>query len=488
MNLTVCARIVSSLFYLYKERENMRLKIGLLSVYFGLFDDAMPGDFRKSRESYASEVKNLLEQYGDVVFPGLVDSEDKATTAAKIFEEAKPDLIVFAPSMAAPPSYGWTVVENFPEIFILALGAQEHPTIPDDYDTEQATKRSLPVGLVMFTNVLARNNRRFASILGNLQSDDLTKELTAVLKGVSAAKAVTENNFLVIGKPIEGYIDVEASSSDLANLNVSTVEINKSTLNRKFKKVSEEKIHERVEKIRSSFSSGEVDDATLNRSTRLTLAIEEICYENHIRGGSFNCHGDVFRFNAEIGVTACLAVTELAKNNLSFACTGDLPAGLALTIGKEISGSSLYCELYQLDIEANWLLVANGGEGDTSIHGEKEEISLIPEDHYMGENGPGVAVAFDIKKGPSTLLSLTPISKPKESWRLIVAEGDIIDSRHVKMEGPNGMFRFNSGEVKESYAKWCDLGATHHAALIPGLRKKEIDIAAATLGIEVAFV
>ena len=63
----------------------MRLKIGLLSVYFGLFDDAMPGDFRKSRESYASEVKNLLEQYGDVVFPGLVDSEDKATTAAKIF-------------------------------------------------------------------------------------------------------------------------------------------------------------------------------------------------------------------------------------------------------------------------------------------------------------------------------------------------------------------------------------------------------------------
>lgn len=106
----------------------------------------------------------------------------------------------------------------------------------------------------------------------------------------------------------------------------------------------------------------------------------------------------------------------------------------------------------------------------------------------MGENGPGVAVAFDIKKGPSTLLSLTPMSKPQESWRLIVAEGEIIDSHHTGMEGPNGMFRFDSGEVRSCYAKWCDMGATHHAALIPGHGKKELTIAAATLGIEIKFV
>jgi L-arabinose isomerase len=466
----------------------MRLKIGLLSVYFGLFDDAMPGDFRKSREKYTNEVKAFLDQFGDVTFPGLIDSEEEAESAAKIFKEAELDLIVFAPSMAAPPSYGWIAVKDIPETFIVALAAQEYSNVPDDYDTEQATKRSLPVGLVMFTNVLARNDRRFTSVLGTLDNKDLSDELESIFKGISAAKSVTGNNFLIIGKPIKGYIDVEASLSDLDNLNVNTVEINKNILNREYKKISKEKINLRSKKIRSDFSTKGLDDETLENSTRLTLAIEEICTKNQIRGGAFNCHGDVFRFNPEIGVTACLAVTELAKKNLSFACTGDLPAGIALTIGKEISGSSLYCELYQLDIEENWLLVANGGEGDTSIHGGKEEITLLPEDHYMGENGPGVAVAFDIKKGPSTLLSLTPISKPQESWRLIVAEGEIIDSRHTGMEGPNGMFRFNSGEVKKSYAQWCDMGATHHAALIPGVKRKAINTAAAALGIEVKFV
>ena len=213
----------------------MRLKIGLLSVYFGLFDDAMPGNFRESRENFSNELENFLAQFGEVTFPGLIDSEEKAEDAARVFKEAQLDLIIFAPSMAAPPSYGWIAIKDIPEIFIVALGAQEYSTVPDDYDTEQATKRSLPVGLVMFTNVLARNNRNFISILDTLDSKDLLDNLLPVFKGVSAAKTVTENNFLTIGKPIKGYIDVEASQSELERINVTAVEISKNSLNRKFK-------------------------------------------------------------------------------------------------------------------------------------------------------------------------------------------------------------------------------------------------------------
>ena len=77
--------------------------------------------------------------------------------------------------MAAPPSYAWIAIKDIPETFIVALAAQEYSTVPDDYDTEQATKRSLPVGLVMFTNVLSRNNRNFISILDTLNSKDLIK-------------------------------------------------------------------------------------------------------------------------------------------------------------------------------------------------------------------------------------------------------------------------------------------------------------------------
>ena len=97
----------------------MRLKIGLLSVYFGLFDDAMPGNFRESRENFSNELENFLAQFGEVTFPGLIDSEEKAEDAARVFKEAQLDLIIFAPSMAAPPSYAWIAIKDIPETFIV---------------------------------------------------------------------------------------------------------------------------------------------------------------------------------------------------------------------------------------------------------------------------------------------------------------------------------------------------------------------------------
>ena len=73
------------------------------------------------------------------------------------------DVIVFAPTMAAPPSYGWEAIRNLPHVPLVAVGAQELEEVPDDYATEEATRRSLPVGLVMFTNALVRVGRPFIS-------------------------------------------------------------------------------------------------------------------------------------------------------------------------------------------------------------------------------------------------------------------------------------------------------------------------------------
>jgi hypothetical protein len=36
------------------------------------------------------------------------------------------------------------------------------------------------------------------------------------------------------------------------------------------------------------------------------------------------------------------------------------------------------------------------------------------------------------------------------------------------MRGPNGMFRFDSGDVAEATSRWIASGATHHNALRPG--------------------
>ena len=147
-----------------------------------------------------------------------------------------------------------------------------------------------------------------------------------------------------------------------------------------------------------------------------------------------------------------------------------------------MAGAALYCELYQLDFPGNWVLVANGGEGDLAIRAQESPVRLLPEDHYMGDHGPGTAVAFELAKGPATLISMSP-AETTGGWVLVGAEGEILDSKHHRMEGPNGMFRFGSGPVEESFTRWCEAGATHHAAVLPGRHGDILRLTARMLGI-----
>ena len=85
-------------------------------------------------------------------------------------------------------------------------------------------------------------------------------------------------------------------------------------------------------------------------------------------------------------------------------------------------------------------------------------------------------------------MSLTPAAEAVGGWILVAAEGEIIGARHRQMEGPNGMFRFSAAPVAEAYQAWCQAGATHHAALVPGTRQSDLQCVADLLGIELAAV
>ena len=83
-----------------------QLRIGLLSVYFGLFDDAMPAEFREGRERFSEKLRSLLSLHGEVTYPGLVDSEAAGETASEAFAKAQ------APFSGPKHGHGRSQAEN----------------------------------------------------------------------------------------------------------------------------------------------------------------------------------------------------------------------------------------------------------------------------------------------------------------------------------------------------------------------------------------
>jgi L-arabinose isomerase len=462
-------------------------RIGQLSVYFGLFDEAMPPEFRQDREALANRFTKFLSAGGEVVYPGVVDSDEAGRRANEVFAREQVEVVVFVPAMAAPPSYGWEAISGL-DVPVISVAAQELTSIPDVYTTEEGTQRSTLVGLVMFTNVMAREGKPMVTLVGRLESEEFAVKVAETVRAAALANRLRGARVGAIGPPIGGYLDVEATPEEVGRLGLEMVSISKEELDTAFAGAPDADVRELADGLRNRFETEQTSDEILHRSARLALALQDICQRNDLAGGTVNCHGDLFRWNPEVGITACLGVTCLTEAGTPLSCTGDLPAGIALTIGKAVAGGSLYCEIYGVDFEGDWVLLANGGESDVSMADPSRPVILLPEDHYMGVGGPGTAIVFSLPTGPATLLSMSPIAGAEGGWALVVGEGEIIGSRHEAIEGPNGMFRFASGPAPEAFQRFCNAGATHHSVLTPGHHHRTLRMMAEWMGFEVRAV
>jgi len=149
-------------------------------------------------------------------------------------------------------------------------------------------------------------------------------------------------------------------------------------------------------------------------------------------------------------------------------------------LARRLTGQALYCECYVPERETGLVLLAAGGEGDPAWADPPGAVTLEENDHYPGARGRAASIAFGLRRGPATLLSLSPTDA---GWVLAWGAGEIVEARYRNMRGPNAMFRFDSGPGGEALAHWIGSGATHHNALAPGRLDVEIPALASALGI-----
>lgn len=464
----------------------MEPRIALLPLYFTLFDEFMPSGLRERREQAAESVRSQLPVDIEALVLPLVDSPASAIEAARAVRSFDADGLILLPTMAAPPSYVLPALEACPDASVLLVAIQGQASVSHPYNTDVATENSSPVGACMLSNVLVRQDRRFTMALGVLGGSELQGRLNNWTRGLAAASVVRALRLGVLGDPIPGYVDVEVGEEDLQRLGPTAIHIEREQLTHRFDEADPMSMKELAASLSVSMDAAGVGRQVLSRSLRLCAAIRDLSDEYNLDGGTVNCHGTMFRSNPAIGITACLAVSERSSRGQLFSCTGDIPTAVALAVGNALAGAALYGEIYQLDLPGNWLLFANGGEGDTRCAGGPAQ--LLEEDHYLGEEGAGVAVKFEILNGPATLLSLSPAPHAQGGWVLVAAEGAVRGAGYPELEGPHGRFQFDSLRVEEGFGAWLQAGATHHAALVPGHHRLALQTCADQLGIELRLL
>ena len=409
----------------------------------------------------------------------MLTSDVEGDRANAILQEARPDVVVYAPSMAAPPSYAARALAGLEAPLVVWNG----PTVdrlPDGLTQAQATVNSSQVAAVMLANALVRERRPFATVTASPTDPAGIALLTRTVRAAAVASSLRGATVLRVGTWFPGYLDVESAPSELERLGVTEHAATEPELNDAFAAVGADRVGSGLADLAGrgwARHEGPADE----RSMRLALALDDLVAAANAVAVTVNCHSDVLRWNPAIGITACLGASLLTAGGVPVSCTGDLPTALALVLARALSGRALYCEFYTPERETGLMLLAAGGEGDPAWADPGHPVRVEPNEHYPGAHGAGASLSFRLAPGPATALSLSPV---EGTWRLAWATGEIVETRYDTMGGPNGMFRFDSGSAFEAGARWIASGATHHNALAAGRLDVEIPILARALGIE----
>lgn len=456
-----------------------RPRIGLVTVRFTLFDPQMGADFPSRMRAHAERSAAILGTFAEVVSPPLIEDDAGAAAVAETLSRERLDAVVIAPAMAAPPSYAARVLAAVDAPVVL-WNAPALQRLPEDLHQDEATVHSTSVGCVMIGNVLARAGRPAPVVTAGHADPTGLERLERVVRAVATAGSLRGATLLRIGDPIPGYLDVEADAAELARLGVRESPVDQATWREIVSGVSDDAAGSALAAFRADRRwTGDGGPGAVH-SARLALAIERAADAVGAVAGTVNCHGPWFRTDATVGIPGCLGVVREALAGRPFSCTGDQPTAIVLLLARRLAGAALYCECYAPELDSGLVLVAAGGEGDPAWADPDVPMTLESNDHYPGTRGEGTSVAFGLRPGPATLLSLSPT---EDTWTLAWGVGEVVESRYRDMRGPNGMFRFDSGPAADALSRWIGSGATHHNALAPGRLDLEIPALAAALGI-----
>ena len=455
-----------------------RARVGLVSCYFGLYDEQMPPGFREDREAAAARCATLLEAHFDTVYAGMLASDSDGEAANARLRDAGIDVLVFAPAMVAPPSYTLAALEGL-DVPIVIWNSPTVERLPDVLSQSDATVNSSQVAAVMLANPLVRAGRPFATVTAAPADPTGMERLVRTIRAAGAASALRGATVMRVGEWIPGYADVESTAAELAELGVVEHALDVDAFTTRFDAVEPRRVADLLDGLSGrgwQHRHGDADEP----SARLAVALADAVDETGAAAVTVNCHSNALRWNPRIGISACLGASLLTAAGVPVSCTGDLPTSLALLLGRTLSGSALYCEFYTPERETGLMLLAAGGEGDPTWADPAQPVVVEPNTHYPGDRGAGASLSFRLEPGPATVLSLSPTGR---GWVLAWATGEIAEARYDAIGGPNGMFRFDSGPAFEAGERWIASGATHHNALARGRLDVEIPVLAHALGI-----
>jgi L-arabinose isomerase len=434
-----------------------------------LYDDMLPG-ITERQAAYAEAVGVSLAESVDVQVAAPARNRADIEATVRGFEQDGLDgvlvvMLTYGPGMRVARALSET------RLPVCLANIQPVPEVTTAWDMGDLTYNQGIHGAQDTANAMVRAGRQFHVITDDWHAESFTDAVGAWARAAAAVTRWRSLKVGVFGYAMNGMGDIRVDPHALIRtLGPQIDALAPGDLVRAAAAVSEGEVAELLAAEDARF---EIDPA-LSAEERTDHARMQLGLERILSAGGYGAYSTHFDAIAEDGRFSRLplaAASSLMAKGYGFGAEGDGLTAALMVAARELLGDTQFTEMYAMDFPSDSILMSHMGEGNWALARDDRPVRLIKRPLGIGGLGDPPTFLFQYATGPATLATL--ISLGGEAFRLLVVEGEILDTDELPaLEMPYGFFRPASG-LRDCMNAWLKLGGPHHQVLNPGRRADE---------------
>jgi len=450
-------------------KNAMDVKIGLfgigLDTYWGQFEGLL-----KRLTGYQEYIAQKMQGYGATVMDaGLVDSPEKAGTAAEYLKKNDVEMVFLYVSTYALSSTVLPVAQKL-KVPVIILNLQPVPAI--NYETFNALgDRGKMTGdwlahcqacsVPEIANVFNRAGIQYDFVTGYLEEPAAWDAIRSWIEAAHVVNVMRNNRLGVLGHYYGGMLDVYTDltmQSTVFGTHIDLLEM--CELKKHRDEATDNEIQQKLMEFHKTFDVSEECEANeIERAARTSVALDKLV-ENHNLGSlAYYYEGESGNDYEDIVTSVIAGNTLLTGRNVPVAGECEVKNAQAMKIMDALGTGGSFSEFYAMDFNDDVVLLGHDGPAHFAI--AEGRVKLVPLPVYHGKPGKGLSIQMSVKHGDVTLLSVV---QGKDGIFLLVAEGESVSGPTLQIGNTNSRYRFSIG-AREFINQWSKQGPAHHCAI-----------------------
>jgi L-arabinose isomerase len=436
-------------------------RIGILGIMQDLYDEMIP-NIAQRQEGYAREIAVHLADVAEFIPSKPIKYREDAERAMREFENADLDGVMVV-MLTYGPAMRVARLLNESRLPILMANNQPDPDVTPAWNMDDMTYNQGVHGAQDTANAMVRAGRAFWVLTDDWKSEEFRADISRWARAAAAVTAWKSLKVAIFGYAMNDMGDIRVDESALVrSLGPEILAVAPGDLYRVMLAVTADEIAEVIAFEDEHFEI----DPLLSAEERADHARMQVGIQRILDAGgygAYTAHFDAIGEDGRFSRLPLAAASTLMARGYGYAAEGDVLTACLVSAGHVLIGDAHFTEMYAMDFPSDSVLMSHMGEGNWKIARKDRPVKLIKRPLGIGKLEDPPTFLFQYQPGPATLATL--VSLGGERFRLVVAEGENLDSQELPaLEMPYGQFRPASG-VRGCLNGWLSHGGPHHEVM-----------------------